>query len=362
MPIYKKALKYAIFPQKKGVDYLKIILLLLIISGMIFKLFSLTVISTVLLVTYICYCIKTEYKRNINDENYLPDGTHIVYIQNVSPKVIVNLKNGKRDGVCTQYFKDAIHIQFQDEYSNGKYNGFRKEFYDNGQIKVQSTWKNGIQEGKAYYYNNDGLLIRELEIVNGDYYKDCIEYNKNGKIKFINNGNKFIFFKWNINFTKKLKVCEIEYDLKKAEFLGTWTSYNAIGEIDYELDFNNAIIIEKKYNQEWYKIGYKVKKTIYNSEGEEDASVYVNISKYYANDHLLNDQIDSKLSWYRFNDIEFFRSSGFKGPPGLYNGSYIKIKPVSCLDDIIKLLEETDLKENDYNIRLVPVNHQQKGD
>jgi antitoxin component YwqK of YwqJK toxin-antitoxin module len=382
MPIYKKALKYAIFPKEKGVDYLKIILLLLVITGIIFKLMLLISICSILLVLYISYCIERQYKLNINDENYLPDGTHIIYIQHVSPKVIINLKNGKRDGFYTQYFKDGIHIkfqvqysngkrdgvytqyfedgiqiQFQNQYSNGKFNGLRKEFYDNGQIKIQSTWKNGIQEGKSYYYNNDGSLIRESDIINGDYYNECIEYNKNGKIKFINNGNKFIFFKWNNDFTNKIKVCEINYDYLKREFIGIWKNYNANGEIDYELDFNNAIIIEKKYNynQKWNIIGYKVKKIIYNSNGEEEASLYV-----YIRDYFRRDQIDSEFSFYRFNDIEYYEPSGIKGPPG-FNGRHIKIKPVINIDDLIEFKEEYDFEENelsdDDSIRFVSKNN-----
>lgn len=350
MPIYQKALKNAIFPKEKGVDYLKIILFLSLISGIIFNLITVVLISSILLVIHISFSIKKRYKLNINDENYLPDGTHIIYIQHISPKVVVNLKNGKRDGLYTQYFKNGIQLQFQNHYSNGKYNGLCKEFYDNGQLKILSTWKNGIQEGKTYYYNNDGSLIRELEIVNGDYYKECIEYNKNGKIKFINNGNKFTFFEWNIDFTKKLKVCEINYDLIKEEFLGIWRNYNANEEIDYELDFNNAIIIEKKstYKEEWYKIGYKVKKIIYNSNGEEDSSKFVYIRNYFQ-----KNQIDSKLSWYRFNDIAYYKSSGIKGPPGISTGSYIKIKPLLSILDLIEFEEESYFVEND-NIRLVP--------
>ncbi len=350
MPIYQKALKNAIFPKEKGVDYLKIILFLSLISGIIFNIITVVLISSILLVIHISFSINKKYKLNINDENYLPDGTHIIYIQHISPKVVVNLKNGKRDGLYTQYFKDGIQLQFQNHYSNGKYNGLCKEFYDNGQLKIQSTWKNGIQEGKTYYYNNDGSLIRELEIVNGDYYKECIEYNKNGKIKFINNGNKFTFFEWNIDFTKKLKVCEINYDLIKEEFLGIWRNYNANEEIDYELDFNNVIIIEKKstYKEEWYKIGYKVKKIIYNSNGEEDSSMFVYIRNYFQ-----RNQIDSKLSWYRFNDIAYYKSSGIKGPPGISTGSYIKIKPLLSILDLIEFEEESYFVEND-NIRLVP--------
>jgi tetratricopeptide (TPR) repeat protein len=298
--------------------------------------------------------IYKNYNKNINNEHYLKDGSHTIKDLFYEKKITLNILNGKREGFYIQYFEKSTIVEFRNHYSNGKLNGQSEEFYKNGQLKIQSIWKNGIEYGRKHYYNDNGSLISESNILNGEVI-EFIEYDKYGRIKLKKNGNNYFFFNWDNIQSKNIIICDISID--KDGFIGIWTNYCSNGDIEYQLDFDSAMLIEKKYNynQEWNKIGFKVKKNIYNSNGEADSSSFI-----YIRDYIRRDQIDSEFSFYRFNEIEYYRSSGIKGPPGVM-GSYIKIKPILSIFDLIEFLDETyflgnDLKNGD-NIRLVSKNN-----
>ena len=49
---------------------------------------------------------------------------------------------------------------------------YKKLLYENGKIKEEINYKNGIQEsGEANYYNKNGKLIKKEFYFNGDIYK-----------------------------------------------------------------------------------------------------------------------------------------------------------------------------------------------
>lgn len=266
--------------------------------------------------------------KNIIDDN----GVKEIYFDNKRSKVKERffLKNGKRDGLC-------------------------EEFYENGKLKIRSEWKNGIQNGKIYYYNDiNGLLISESEIINGNYCKEYIEYDYYGNIKIINNGYKYSFYNWDAFQFKNIKVCDINVD--NRSIIGIWTNYRSNGDIDYQLDFDDALQIEKMKRGDWNSDGYQVRKIKYDSFGKVESSHLIAIEE----DHVPYQRLPN-YSYYRFNNISFDTTEGWRGPPGI-GINYITIKPVLGIDDLIKIKDETyfingNLKKgNDENMRLVSKN------
>jgi antitoxin component YwqK of YwqJK toxin-antitoxin module len=350
--------------KSSGYLLLVILIMSLFFIANFFNVFAIYLVLISVLILFSIWYFKSfidKYNFYKNKEEYFYDGTHIQYetgfdyINNssISKKIIVSIKNGKRDGTYTEYYNNSKQIQIQKQYFNGHLNGLMEEFYENGEIKLQSTWKNGIQDGETNYFNYDGKLIRRSIIVAGDYFKEIREYNKHEKIKFICNDHNFTFFKWNTDFTEKIKICEISFNPKKNVFFGIWKNYNEFGKIDFDLDFNDAQIIEFKNNSNhnWNKIGFKVKKNNYNSDGKINSTSYIYIRNYFQ-----IDQIDPKFTFYRFNEQKYSVPTGVKGPPGI-SIRYIEIKPLISVFDLIQFLDNTYVINNELiigdNIRLV---------
>ncbi len=310
--------------------------------------------SVFLFMVFIIIVFNEIYKKfieNINNEHYLKDGSHEIKDLYYGKKITLNILNGKREGFYIQYFEKNTTVEIRNHYTNGQLNGLSEEFYLNGQLKIQSAWENGIAHGKKYYYNYDGLLISESNILNGDII-EYIEYDKYGRIKMKNNGNKYFFFNWDNIQSKNIILCDISID--KDDFIGIWTNYRSNGDIDYQLDFDSATLIEKKLGDNWRKDGYKVKKNTYNSYGKIETH-----NEIFIKDNQSYYTTNPKFSYYRFNEKVYSYSTGIKGPPGLGVG-YVNIKPVFNIFDLIKSLDETyflgnNIKNGD-NFRLASNN------
>ncbi len=92
---------------------------------------------------------------------------------------------------------------FKGAYLNGKKNGKGKEYYNNGSLKFEGEYINGIKiEGKGY--NENGKVILEI--------------NKNGKGKECYNGGLLKF--------------EVEYMNGKR---WNWKEYNPEGNIEFQI-------------------------------------------------------------------------------------------------------------------------------
>lgn len=55
-------------------------------------------------------------------------------------------------------------------------------FYENGKIKEEVNFNNGIRHGLCNFYNDSGILIKTLNYVNGSIEGDFIEYFDDGNV------------------------------------------------------------------------------------------------------------------------------------------------------------------------------------
>lgn len=265
------------------------------------------IILLIITLIMIFISLKDNYNSLKQKEEYLSDGRHI-FNNSYRGKEIVNLKNGKRNGLCQEYYK-------------------------NGHIKYEIHYKNGIQEGEALSYREDGLLFRKSNFVNGEYNGDVFEYYENGNTRMINNDEKYIFFS-----EDGIKRCEVNICIEavngkifaggKPNFIGKWTNkgvwknYMGDGSIDFELsDWNHKTNQVKKKTYTGYKDMY------------ESSQVSFNVLEFahlkFLPNFFSNRRDNRNYSW----------SSGIKGPPGAssWGVTPIKIKPILSIEDIISL-------------------------
>ena len=262
-----------------------------------------------LIITLIAIFIffQDNYNSLKTKEEYLSDGRH-VFNHLYSGKEIVNLKNGKR-------------------------NGLYQEYYKNGNIEREINYKNGIQEGETLAYREDGLLFRKSNFVNGEYSGDGFEYYENGNTRMIYNDEKYIFFS-----EDGIKRCEVficieavngrVFANKRPTFTGTWTNkgiwknYMEDGSIDFELsdwNYKTNRVMKKTYT------GYK--------DMHESSQVNFNVLEFahlkFLPDFFSNRRDNRNYSW----------NSGIKGPGGAssWGVTPIEIKPILSIEDIISL-------------------------
>ena len=277
-----------------------------------------------------------DYLRYCRDEKYMTNGSHTIKKEN--QKYTVNLFNGKRHGVFTEYYKNG-QIKLDYNYKNGVIDGAYKSYYENGQIEKNCNYINGKFDGSYKSYYENGNLMDQLHYKNGNkvgqfhsFYdnkakyqegnfgeKEVVkEYFKNGNLKFLKENNKYTFYDEDNNLK-----CETHiegYD----DFLGTWKNYKEDGTIEYELDFDDTDS-DVKNNV--------VSKIIFTKGGDFYTKIIVSFENISGSSMLFSSSGKEE----RREGGMFYQPPLYKGPPGP-NGSYsINIKPISSIEDIITL-------------------------
>ncbi len=88
-------------------------------------------------------------------------------------------KDGKKDGLYKEYYANG-QVKVQCNYINGLMDGFREEFYCNGDVKIKCNYINGKPDGiYEEYYMNKKLHIK-LTFING-IQKEFEYYNEDDK-------------------------------------------------------------------------------------------------------------------------------------------------------------------------------------
>ncbi len=344
--------------------------LALIFSGI----FILVIIAIILYLLFIYYVyipnLKDAYYNLMSDETNFPDGNHTIYPskggKSYKKVSIVNgklhgkyseyengkllykgtYKNGLKDGSYESYFipayydkKSKRYLAETGSYKDGKIDGYRKYYFDNGQPSFQSYWEKGVQCGEAITFQRDGKIVRKSNIINGEVKKST-EFYLNGMVRMINKGSNYQFYIWNESLDKSIKKCEFDISLelgdskysgpiaKQKKFNGTWSNYNLNGSIDYELKFSETS-------------GNKVEKTNYNVNGNKESSSFVSCKlisdsilafhSRFVKDRLIPNNNDKCV--YSYNN-------GMMGPPGANKTYNIEINVITSLEDIIEI-EET---------------------
>jgi len=97
--------------------------------------------------------------------------------------LVCNYQNNKLHG---EYFARDDRFFQKVTYVNGKMNGKRCIYWDNGQLFEEITYVSGRQIGPYRMMNQDGSVMKEFEYnKKGNLEGRCVEYHNNGNVSCI---------------------------------------------------------------------------------------------------------------------------------------------------------------------------------
>ena len=189
-------------------------------------------------------------------------------------------KNGVKEGVCKAYYENN-QLKYESTYENGNKNGLFKSWFQNGKINEEGNYKSGKKNGiwKTWFEND--CPESEIQFINDeqiiakwwfDNYQLKIERNKNGiteddnmillsrgwyrngqlnsETKSIKNNGQIIRTEWHLNGRIEKKEFT---DIDKTKYL-------------FERIFYENGLIKSERN---YKVGYKKEKHLVAGEKTE---------------------------------------------------------------------------------------------
>jgi antitoxin component YwqK of YwqJK toxin-antitoxin module len=90
--------------------------------------------------------------------------------------------NGKLEGIRKKYFDDG-KLELEINYKQGERNGMSRTFYPNGKLKQEANFLNDKCEGLCKTYFDTGKLSSEENIKQDERNGICKYYHSNGKLK-----------------------------------------------------------------------------------------------------------------------------------------------------------------------------------
>jgi len=183
-------------------------------------------------------------------------------------------KDGLLDGDSRQYYEEG-DIKSISPFKNNIANGTFISYYQNGNIKEKHTYKNGNEEGEGIFYYENGKLEEKYFMKNGKLDGEAVNYFEDGKIK-----NKAIF-KDGVTLEEEIyKDNEIRKNTFKNEEI-----------VQQDIYSKNKILKAKKFFLE----NRKMKIISYYENGNKEEEVFVinelfdgEAFKYYPSGKLRN--------------------------------------------------------------------------
>ena len=221
-------------------------------------------------------------------QNPIPNGKYIEYYKNGQVKVQGNNKEGKRDGefkaflrngksagsvfykdgkiikstlvnsmkdnasfslvtdksydlnlyeIITEEFKNKLLKEYLIFKKDGLFNGEKREYYEEGEIKAITPFKNSLAEGTYISYYPNGNMEEKYTYVNGEENGEGFSYYENGKL-------------------------EEKYFMKNGKLDGEAINYFEDGKIRNKSIFKDGVLLE----EEIYKDNEIRKNTFKNGE------------------------------------------------------------------------------------------------
>ena len=109
------------------------------------------------------------------------DDTVTLYYDSGKVLSKIPFKNGIAEGKAIGYYENGQYA-FQAFYKNNKLNGLMTLYFDNGKTNAEKMFSNGTWNGKEYReYNKHGRLI--LEVFNDGYSTRYVSVDERGNKK-----------------------------------------------------------------------------------------------------------------------------------------------------------------------------------
>lgn len=202
------------------------------------------------------------------------------YYENGNIREESEYKDGYRDGKSKEYTRDG-NLREELEYKRGKIDGIRRMYYDSGKLEMYQEWKDDELHGISKHYFESGNIRYESTDIKGKKDGVIKFYYENGKVSSeteMKNGKsegKYRSYYPNGNL-------EEEGRYKNNQRVGVWKEYDLTGELISERKYEyeepkeiktDGIELElNRQNSKYYKKGestpYTGEKKTYNDEGE----------------------------------------------------------------------------------------------
>ena len=129
------------------------------------------------------FSILTDINYNLNSHEIITDE----FPNKLLKQYFIFNKNGLLDGESRQYYEEG-DIKSISPFKNNVAYGVFISYYQNGNIKEKHIYKNGNKEGEGIFYYENGKLEEKYFMKNGKLDGEAINYFEDGKIR-----NKSIF-------------------------------------------------------------------------------------------------------------------------------------------------------------------------
>jgi len=120
------------------------------------------------------YLVNGQYYNQGEIEEGLRQGTWFYWHENGQKDKILWFQFGNLISETKFLYYGSDLIQSVETYKNGKLDGERTWWYENGQMKSEVKWKNGIKNGKFTSWHENGQIKNESNFKDGECISgDC---------------------------------------------------------------------------------------------------------------------------------------------------------------------------------------------
>ena len=299
-------------------------------------------------------------------QNPIPNGKYIEYYKNGQVKVQGNNKEGKRDGefkaflrngksagsvfykdgkiikstlvnsmkdnasfslvtdksydlnlyeIITEEFKNKLLKEYLIFKKDGLFNGEKREYYEEGEIKAITPFKNSLAEGTYISYYPNGNMEEKYTYVNGEENGEGFSYYENGKL-------------------------EEKYFMKNGKLDGEAINYFEDGKIRNKSIFKDGVLLEEEIYKDneirknTFKNGEVIRQDIYSKNKILKAKKFLlengkmKIISYYENGNkqeeifVMNELFDGDAFAYypsgKLKEKDFFKNGKREGEAIIY--------------------------------------------
>lgn len=220
------------------------------------------------------------------------------YYENGSIKTQYSFKNGLQNGISKTFYENG-NLKAEYPFVNDTIVGIVKEYYENGNISIIGSFSDNMPEGPSKSYYETGEIENESVFVKGKREGELKEYHKNGNLKtivfFVNdlvNGIAKSFYE-----TGELKtIANYTDDLLDGEY----KEYYKDGSLESESFYKNGVLNGALI--EYFPNGV-IKEKIIFKDGIEQKSIFKLIAENFIFVIIIIAVISGLFSFYRIKKI-----------------------------------------------------------
>jgi antitoxin component YwqK of YwqJK toxin-antitoxin module len=171
-----------------------------------------------------------------------PDGQELDYVDWYRNAVrVAHYRNGVLHGVEKRFSVGEKALESETPWEDGKINGIRRTFHDNGKVASESVYVRNVLTGASRSFNENGAVVRTVNYVDGVRDGESVDY-----------------------WPEKPAQVERVVPYRKGVVHGAAKAYYLSGQLKWERPFrdNRQHGVEKQYTADG-----KIEKTVYWLDG-----------------------------------------------------------------------------------------------